>query len=163
MFPDGSAASAIVVIWQHCVVDFVCIVLLLQLICFGSTVFWLHETASAIDMLWRSRPSLLLFFEDQLASFLPGCWVLIFIFVGFLIVLLLPLMGLKSVVVVLFICFLAVLSPYCSLVLCVCLLSVYRGLFCLSLVIAPTAAVVTVLVYCLWFAFSCWMRFLSFW
>jgi hypothetical protein len=99
------AASAIDMLLQHCVVECVCIVLPLQLICFGSPMFWLHETASAIDMLWRSRLGLLFFFEDHLASLLPGCRVLIFIFVGFLIVLLLPLMGLKSVVVVLFICF----------------------------------------------------------
>ena len=60
-----------------------------------------YSTASAIDMLWRSRLGLLSFFEDHLASLLPGCRVLTFIFVGFLIVLLLPVMGLKSVVVVL--------------------------------------------------------------
>ena len=98
------AASAIDMLLQHHIVDFV-------LCClrnwYASAVLcWLHEIASAIDMLWRSRPSLpLFFFEDHLASLLPGCRVLIFIFVGFLIVLLLPLMGLKSVVVILVICF----------------------------------------------------------
>jgi hypothetical protein len=56
----------------------------LRLVCFGGLVL------------------VFFFFEDHLASLLPGCRVLTFIFVGFLIVLLLPLMGLKSVVVVLF-------------------------------------------------------------
>jgi hypothetical protein len=87
------AASAIDMLWQHCVVDFVCIVLPLQLICFGSTV--LLVCMSAIDMLWIILSS----------CFLPWLSGFDFHLLGFLIVLLLPLMGLKSVVVVLSICF----------------------------------------------------------
>jgi hypothetical protein len=88
---------------------------------FAALCCWMsvYSTASAIDMLWQfyalvawdrfcdwyalevSSWSSLFFFEDHLASLLPGCRVLTFIFVGFLIVLLLPVMGLKSVVVVL--------------------------------------------------------------
>ncbi len=80
VFPDGSAVSAIDMLWQC-----------------------LLETASAIDMLWRSRPSLL-FFEDHLVSLLPGHLVFLRL-LGFLIVLLLPVVWSKSFIVILSVCF----------------------------------------------------------
>ncbi len=78
---DGSAASAIDMLWQLFLGSF-------------------SETASAIDMLWRS-----FLLEYHLVLLLPGCrvflsshWVLI--------LLLLPLVWLKSIVVILSVCFL---------------------------------------------------------